>query len=173
MLKHLIARDVVRLDKNPTRPVPSLTELSECKFHGSDQRHSQSSEEADGRGSTQRVCMYLETKASTADMNGLSVFTPRGDGDNVSGVHPTTPTPDEQQGRSTSRDTAEQVGDIPAAPVLLPESHIKIFRLAKEVNRRAGLMTAGRDLHHNNTVLHLLTHWQTLSPSTRNYAAHR
>jgi hypothetical protein len=34
-------------------------------------------------------------------------------------------------------------------------------------------MTAGRDLHDIHTVLHLIGHWNELSPVTQFYAAHR
>jgi hypothetical protein len=63
--------------------------------------------------------------------------------------------------------------DIPPAPELANESWPKVHKLAREVKRPAAVITAGRDLHDIHTVLHLLAHWDTLHPVTRNYAAHR
>jgi hypothetical protein len=41
------------------------------------------------------------------------------------------------------------------------------------VKRRVGLMTADRNLHDINTILHLLAHWHDLTATTQNYGAHR
>lgn len=43
--------------------------------------------------------------------------------------------------------------DLPTAPVVPETSWFKIFKLAKELKRRATLTTAGRDMHDIHTVL--------------------
>jgi hypothetical protein len=62
--------------------------------------------------------------------------------------------------------------DPPTAPQLPPQSHAKIFKLAKEVKRQAALMTTWRDLHDIRTILHLLACWNFLQPLIRSYFAH-
>jgi hypothetical protein len=63
--------------------------------------------------------------------------------------------------------------DLPAAPVISESSWPKIYKLAKELKRRALLMTAGRDLHDIHTVLFMAAQWTELHQVTRNYVAHR
>lgn len=63
--------------------------------------------------------------------------------------------------------------DLPASPPIAPESWTNIFKLAKELKRRAALMTAGRDLHGIHTILHLAAHWNSLDFVIRSYTAHR
>jgi hypothetical protein len=63
--------------------------------------------------------------------------------------------------------------ELPSAPVISEVSWPKLFKLARELKRRAALMTAGRDLHDIHTVLFLVAHWPQLQQPTRNYAAHR
>jgi hypothetical protein len=45
--------------------------------------------------------------------------------------------------------------------------------LAKELKRRATMMTAGRDLHDIHTVLHMVSALEQLPGSAKGYAAHR
>jgi hypothetical protein len=63
--------------------------------------------------------------------------------------------------------------DLPSAPAIQEASWIKIFKLAKELKRRAALMTAGRDLHDIHTVLFLVAQWPDLQQPAKNYTAHR
>jgi hypothetical protein len=49
--------------------------------------------------------------------------------------------------------------DLPSAPVIKEASWPKIFKLAKELKRRAALMTAGRDLHDIHKTLFLVAQW--------------
>jgi hypothetical protein len=65
------------------------------------------------------------------------------------------------------------IEDLPAAPQLQESSWPKIFRLAKELKRRAQIMTAGRDFHDIHTVLYIVAQWADLLQPTRNYVAHR
>lgn len=58
------------------------------------------------------------------------------------------PSPDPDQGRSLSRESeslpwSDLLEDIPLAPPLQPESWPKVLKVAKEVKRRAAMMTAG------------------------------
>jgi hypothetical protein len=63
--------------------------------------------------------------------------------------------------------------ELPAVPAIANTSWAKIYKLAKELRRRAAFMTAGRDLHDIHTVLFLVAHWIHLEQPARNYAAHR
>jgi hypothetical protein len=53
------------------------------------------------------------------------------------------------------------------------DSWPRLFKLARELKRRAALMMAGRDLHGIQTVLHLVGDWASLHKAIRSYAAHR
>jgi hypothetical protein len=59
------------------------------------------------------------------------------------------------------------LADLPAVLDGPPVIPIKIFKLAKELKRRAVLMTAGRDLHDIHTVIYMAAHWDTLHPTAR------
>jgi hypothetical protein len=63
--------------------------------------------------------------------------------------------------------------ELPAAPHLDDSSWPKVFKLAKELERRAALMTAGRDLHDIHTSIIFAAHWAHLQSYARNYIAHR
>jgi hypothetical protein len=63
--------------------------------------------------------------------------------------------------------------ELPTAPIIMETSWPKIYKLAKELKRRAALITAGRDLHDIHTVLFLVAHWPHLIQPARNYTAHR
>jgi hypothetical protein len=91
-------------------------------------------------------------------------------------------TPDSNQGQSSSPEREQHMDDLPwrellqdlpLAPQLQPASISKIFKLAKEVKRRAQVITSGRDLHDIHTVLYLIGHWEFLEPIAQHYAAHR
>lgn len=63
--------------------------------------------------------------------------------------------------------------DRPAGPPGDLEDDSKIYKLAREDRRLGKLMSAGRDLHDINTVIHLVSYWPDLQESTRNYTQHR
>jgi hypothetical protein len=63
--------------------------------------------------------------------------------------------------------------ELPSAPIIAEASWPKIYKLARELKRRAALMTSGRDLHDIHTVLFLVAHWTSLQHLARNYTAHR
>jgi hypothetical protein len=62
--------------------------------------------------------------------------------------------------------------DLPAGPPTDLED-TKIYKLAREVHRLGKLMSAGRDLHDIQTVIHLVSYWPDLQHSTRTYTQHR
>jgi hypothetical protein len=63
--------------------------------------------------------------------------------------------------------------ELPAAPPLQEASWPKVYKLARELKRRASLVTAGQDLHDIHTVIHTAAHWQHLQAATQHYTAHR
>jgi hypothetical protein len=63
--------------------------------------------------------------------------------------------------------------ELPASPPLQEVSWPKVYKLARELKRRASLMTVGRDLHDIHTVIHTAAHWQHLQPATKYYIVHR
>jgi hypothetical protein len=70
-------------------------------------------------------------------------------------------------------DWFDLLADLPAVLDGPPASPLKIFKLAKELKRRAALMTAGRDLHDIHTVIYMAAHWDTLHPTARSYLTRR
>jgi hypothetical protein len=70
-------------------------------------------------------------------------------------------------------DWPDLVNDLPSPPIGTPAPALRIYRLAKELKRRAAKMTEGRDLHDIHTVLHLAAHWEVLQSVTRAFLAHR
>jgi hypothetical protein len=68
----------------------------------------------------------------------------------------------------------ESLGDeLPSRPGPPDESLPKLFKLAKELKRRAAMITAGRDLHDIHTILHMASAWEQLPEAAKGYAAHR
>jgi hypothetical protein len=63
--------------------------------------------------------------------------------------------------------------ELPSAPVLPEASLPKVYKLARELKRRATLVTSDRGLHDIHTVIHAAAHWHHLQPLTQNYIAHR
>jgi hypothetical protein len=63
--------------------------------------------------------------------------------------------------------------DLPTVLEGPPPEPAKIFKMARELKRRAALMTAGRDLHDIHTVVYMAAHWEVLQPSARTYLTHR
>jgi hypothetical protein len=61
--------------------------------------------------------------------------------------------------------------ELPTYPPPPEESWPKLHKLARELKRKAALMTAGRHLHDIHTVLHLVSAWEHLSDDARAYAA--
>jgi hypothetical protein len=83
--------------------------------------------------------------------------------------HSSTRDPEEQQ-QPDDYHWEPLADDLPAAPAFREESLGKIaWQL--ELKQRAGLMTAGRDLHDIHTMLHVVAHWDHLSVPSRNYTA--
>jgi hypothetical protein len=80
--------------------------------------------------------------------------------------------PHQQEPPDKHPDRPAVMEDLLSAPAILDASWPKIFKLAKELKRRAAPMTAGRDLHDIHTVLLLVAHWDQLVPPPRNYTAH-
>jgi hypothetical protein len=70
-------------------------------------------------------------------------------------------------------DWPDLLTDLPSPPIGSSTPSARIYKLAKELKRRAVLMTAGRDVHDIHTVLHLAAHWEDLQPATRAYVAHK
>jgi hypothetical protein len=68
----------------------------------------------------------------------------------------------------------EALGDeLPSRSGPADEALPKLYKLAKELKRRAAMMTAGRDLHDIHTILHMVSAWENLPDPARGYAAHR
>jgi hypothetical protein len=63
--------------------------------------------------------------------------------------------------------------DLPSYPPPAEASWQRLHKLVKELERRAFLMTAGRDLHDIHTLLYLVVTWDHLSEAARSYTAHR
>jgi hypothetical protein len=63
--------------------------------------------------------------------------------------------------------------ELPTSTPIDHDSWPKLFKLSRELKRRAALMTAVRDLHDIHTHLHLVRHWPNLGNPTKAYAVHR
>jgi hypothetical protein len=77
---------------------------------------------------------------------------------------------EQQEHRTDELAWEDLLVDLSLAPELSQASIPKNFKLAKEVKRRAQVITAGRDLHDIYTVLYLLGHWDALQPQAQHYA---
>jgi hypothetical protein len=86
------------------------------------------------------------------------------------------PEPRPMQPDLAAYDDTDWEGLLLELPTSTPVDHNswpKLYKLARELRRRAALMMAGRDLHDIHTLLHLVGHWPSLDNSTRAYTAHR
>lgn len=63
--------------------------------------------------------------------------------------------------------------ELPAYPLPTEDSWPKLHELARELKRRAALMTAGSNLHNIHAMLYLVSAWEHLSDAAHAYAAHR